>query len=420
MPSAILQYGRYPLTMVIQRKPPRHPRRGPSCLLVIFVLFGIAVSTYVIQNRDDVREIIIPTPTPEPTRSATEFAVLAELSKDDGELEEAIAFYDQAITLDGTKPEFFIRLINLLVRQDQPELAVEKAEQATILAPDNDDVWTSAASAYLANGDRLSDRGDVGGANIQYATAFQSASKAIGINPENATALAYAAAGLVLQGNADLYAQAQELADTAIFLDANNPIARLYMATVFTYQGLYPAALEQYQLGLQVDPTSTDLHIGLGYNYYGDGRISDAIISFEDALATDPGSAGAYDGLAHMYIQLGDAPLAEQNALQAVELNSNIARAQGRLGESYFRQNNYLNAIPPLEQAVALYGKATELNARFFNMLATAYIRNSLNDCPKAVPLFQQVLGATFNTLIIESAQEGVDECRRAELERSP
>jgi len=384
------------------------------------VLFGIAVSTYVIQNRDDVREIIIPTPTPEPTRSATEFAVLAELSKDDGEIEEAIAFYEQAITLDGTKPEFFIRLINLLVKQDLAELAVEKAEQAIILAPDNDDVWTSAASAYLANGDRLSDRGDVGGANIQYATASQSASKAIGINSENSTALAYAAAGLVLQGNADLYAQAQELADTAVFLDPDNPVARLNMATVFTYQGLYPAALEQYQLGLQTDPTNTDLHIGLGYNYYGDGRISDAIISFDDALAADPNSAAAYDGLAHMYIQLGDAPLAEQNALQAVELNPNVARAQGRLGESYFRQNNYLNAIPPLEQSIELYGKATELNARFFNMLATAYIRNSLNDCPQAVPLFQQVLNVTLNSLIIESAQEGLDECRRAELERAP
>src|SRR5210317_1403664 len=108
--------------MIIQRKPPRHPRKGPSCLLVIFVLFGIAVSTYVIQNRDDVREIIIPTPTPEPTRSATEYAVLAELSKDDGQLQEAIDFYEQAIALDGTKPEFFIRLINLLVQQNQAEL----------------------------------------------------------------------------------------------------------------------------------------------------------------------------------------------------------------------------------------------------------------------------------------------------------
>jgi tetratricopeptide (TPR) repeat protein len=103
-----------------------------------------------------------------------------------------------------------------------------------------------------------------------------------------------------------------------------------------------------------------------------------------------------------------------------VELNPNIARAQGRLGEAFFRQNNYLNANPPLEKAIEMYGKATDLNARFFNMLATAYIRNSLTDCPKAVPLFQQVLNVSVNPLIVENAQEGMSECRRAELERSP
>lgn len=406
--------------MIIDRKPPRHPRQGPSCLLVLFVAIGIGLSLYVIQNRDEVRQVILPTPTPEPTRSATEYAVLAELSKEDNEMEEAIEFYEQAIALDGTNPEFFIRLIELLVEEEQAERAVEKAEQATILAPDNDDVWTTAAAAYIANGERLSDQGDASGATIQYGTAYQAASKAISLNSENATAYAYAAGGLVLQGNADLYAQAQELADRAIFLEPDNPTARYYMATVFTYAGLYAAALEQYQLGLQADPANPDLHIGLAYNYYGDGRIPDAIISFEDAIAADPDNADAYDGLAHMYIQLGDAPLAEQSAAQAVELNPTVARAQGRLGEAFFRQSNYLNAIPPLEKSVELYGRANDLNARFFNMLATAYIRNSLTDCGKAVPLFQQVLNATTNPLIVESAQSGLDECRLVQLQNVP
>lgn len=49
--------------MIINRKPPRYPRRGPSCLLVIFVIFGIAVSLYIIQNAEEVRVAIMPTPT---------------------------------------------------------------------------------------------------------------------------------------------------------------------------------------------------------------------------------------------------------------------------------------------------------------------------------------------------------------------
>ena len=406
--------------MIINRKPPRYPRRGPSCLLVLFVTFGIAVSLYVIQNAEEVRLAIVPTPTEAPTRSATEFAVLAELSRDDGSNDEAIAFYDQALESDPTNPEFYIRVVDLLVKEGESERAVERAEQATVLDPENDAVWTAAAEAYLAEGNRLSDRGDANAANLQYANAAQAARKAININPNNATALAYAAGGTVLQGDPEKYEQAQVFADDAVRLEPNNPIARYYMATVFTYQGRYDEALEQYIMGLESDPSDPNLHIGLAYNYYGTGSIPDALLSFEEAIAIDPDNAEAYDGRAFMYLQLGDDALAEQNALEATRLNPDMARAHGRLGEAYFRQSNYPEAIEALEQAVGLYGRATDLNARFFNMLAMAYIRRDLNECSLAVPLFEQVLDATINEFIVADANEGLLECRRASLGAEP
>jgi tetratricopeptide (TPR) repeat protein len=402
--------------MIINRKPPRYPRRGPSCLLVLFVTFGIAVSLYVIQNVEDVRSAIVPTETPPPTRSATEFAMLAELSRDDGGNEEAIGFYNKAIEGDPTNPEFYIRVIDLLVRENQADKAVERAEQATILDPENDAVWTAAAAAYLAEGDRLSDLGDENAANLQYANAAQAARKAININPNNATALAYAAGGTILQGDPEKYEQAQLFADDAVRIEPENAIARYYMATVFTYQGRYTEAMEQYIMGLESDPSNPDLHIGLAYNYYGTGSIPDALLSFEDALAVDTDNAEAFDGRAYMYLQLGDDSLAEQNALEATRLNPNMARAQGRLGEAYFRQNNYADAVEALENAVNLYGRATDLNARFFNMLAIAYIRRDLSECNLATPLFEQVLDATTNELIVAQANEGLLECRRATL----
>ena len=406
--------------MIINRKPPRYPRRGPSCLLVLFVTFGIAVSLYIIQNAEEVRLAIVPTATSEPTRSATELAVLAEMSRRDGEDAEAVAFYDEAIRLDSQNVEFYIRTIDLLVRENQSERAVERAEQATILDPENDGVWTAAAAAYLAEGNRLSDLGDQNAANLQYANAAQAARKAITINPDNATALAYAAGGTILQGDPEKYEQAQIFADDAVRIDPGNAIARYYMATVFTYQGRYAEALEQYQRGLEIDPTDPNLHIGLAYNYYGTGSIPDALLSFEDAISVDPDNAEAFDGRAYMYLQLGDAPLAEQNALEATRLNPNMARAQGRLGEAYFRQNNYSEAIEALEKAVAMYGRTTDLNARFFNMLAQAYIRDDLNNCSLATPLFNQVLNATANQLILDAANEGLVECRRASLGTAP
>lgn len=399
--------------MVIKDTPPRYPRRGPSCLLVLFVLFGIGVAIFVIQNAEEVRDVIIPTPTPEPTRSAAEYALLASLSAEDGEIEQAIEFYETAIELDTTKPQIFIDLIELLIQAGEPEKALERAGQVSIISPEDDIVWEVTAAAHIANGDRFGDLGDVTAANIEYANAAQAARTALNLNAENANAYAYAAGGLILQGDPEFWAQAQEFADTAVFLEPNNPIARFYMATVFTNQGFYAAALEQYQLGIESNNELADLHIGLAYNYFGNGQLSDAIISFEDAIDVDPDNAYAYDGLAYMFLQLGDEPLAEQNALEAVRLNPNVARARGRLGEAYFRQNNYEKAVEQLEVATQFYGEPTELNVRFFNMLATAYIRASFSNCEQAVPLFEDVIDVTFNELYIDNALDGIEECRR-------
>ena len=404
--------------MVIKRTDPRYPRQGPSCLLVIFVLFGIIVGLFVISNSEEVRDVIIPTPTPEPTRSATEFALLATLSEEDGEYMAAIEYYENAVRLDATKPQFFIDLITLLVKTGQPERALEVAEQAIILAPESDAVMTAVAAAHIANGDRLYDLGDPTGAELQYAQARQAADKAIDINPENAAAYAYAAAGWVLPGEPENYTRAQEMADLAIAVNPDDPIARYYMATVLDYQGYYDAARDNYLLGINADPNNANLLIGLAYNFFGTGNIPEAILYFERAIEADPNSAAAYDGLAYMYLQLGQEPLAEENALEAVRLNPNVARAQGRLGEAYFRQFKYPNAVEALEHAINLYGEATDLNSRFFLMLGNAYIRDSFDNCPQAVPYFEQVIAKS--SAWREDAAASIEECRRAALEVNP
>jgi tetratricopeptide (TPR) repeat protein len=405
--------------MEIKRTPPRYPRKGPSCLLVLLVIAAIAGGAYIVTNAEQVRDTIIPTPTPEPTRSATEYALLADYSERDGELEEAVEYYETAVSLDATKPEFYIRLINLLVQTGNPERALEVAEQATVLAPDNDTVWTAVAAAHIANGERLENAGDPTGAELEYTEAVRAADTAINLNNRNATAYAYKAAGLVLPQNPDRYQQAQEAADSAIANDPDNALAHLYMGITLEFQAYREAAREQYQLGIQADPTMIDLYIQLAYNYFGTGNTAEAVLTFQDAIAVDPSNATAFDGLAYMYLQLGQMPDAREYAEQAIELDPNMARAYGRLGEAYFKEFNYDQAIEALETAVDLYGEPTDLNARFFNMLATAYIRKDLVGlCPQAIPIFEAV--AQTASLASESALEGLEECRRAQLETSP
>lgn len=403
--------------MIIERKDPPYPRRGPSCLLVIFIGVGIFLSIYVIQNAEEVRDVIIPTATPEPTRSATEYALLADIAERDGELAEAADYYGEAVRLDATKPEIYIRYINLLIKIGRAEEALARAEEAAVLAPENDRIWTAVAAAYIANGERFNDAGDPTAANLQFAEAYRAAETAISINSDNATAYAYSAAGLVLQSNADLFQDAQFRAEEATTIEPDNPLGRLYLGIVLTNQGFYTAAREQFQLGLQSEALP-QLYYELGYNFFGDGNVSQAILSFQDALDIDPNFAPGYDALAHMYLQLGQDTLVEENGIRAVELNPNVARAHGRLGEAYVRLNKFQQAIEEFTKAVELYGEPTELNARFFYLLADAYLREGTQNCPLAEPYFQQAAAASV--VYAEAAQEGRVECRRAALESNP
>ncbi|MCI0394678.1 MAG: tetratricopeptide repeat protein [Chloroflexi bacterium] len=402
--------------MVIKRTYPRRRRGGPSCLLVLAFLAIFALSAFVIANADTVRDVVILPPTPEPTRSAASYAASAALLQEDGEYVEAIELYEQAIRADGTRVSFYIPLIELLIATNQAEEALNWAGQAAVLAPDNDQVWSSLAAAHLAYGDRLIDMGDDTNAQLEYAEAVQAARAATEINLNNAEAHAYLA-GALSQLGPEQYSRAQEEADIALAIEPDNPIVRRHMATVLELQGFYPAAIEQYMLALDQAPDMVELHIGLAYNYYATRDIPTAILTFQDALEINSNSAAAYDGLGWMYFLIGEYPTAQENLIKAVELDPEMVRAHAHLGAAYYRNLNYDEAIPELEWAVERYQQVTVPNSTYFLMLGLAYYFKNESNCDQSVPLFQQVL-----TVIPDepNSLEGLELCHAAELGSSP
>lgn len=402
--------------MEIRRTPPKRPRDGPSCLLVILVIVALVAGVFIISNADTVRETIILPPTPEPTRSAASYAASAALLERDGEIGDAIDAYEQAIHLDGSRVEFFLPLIDALINTGQSEEALNWAEQAVVLAPDKDQAWSALAGSQLAHGTRLAETGDPTNADLAYAEAVRAARSSTDLNPSNAEAYAYLA-GALAQLGPEQYARAQEAAEIALSIDPENPVARLNMATVLELQGFYPAAIEQYQLAIDQNSNMAELQIGLAYNYYATRDIPTAILTFQDALDIDPSSAAAYDGLGWMYFLIGEYPSAEENLVKAVELDPEMVRAHAHLGAAYYRNLNYDSAIPQLETAVDQYRDVTVANSTYFNMLGLAYYFKGEQNCDKAVPLFRQVLETMPEDV---NALEGLDLCRAAAIDASP
>lgn len=399
--------------MVINTKPRRPSRSGPSCSLIIVVILAFAAGAFVVSNQDTVREAIQPPPTPAPTRSASSYAATAALLREDGEVTEAIDLYEQAIRLDGSRVEFYLPLIELLTEEGESEEALTWAEQAVVLAPENDRVWSGLAAAQLAYGTRLLDLGRPTDADLAFAEAVRAGRAAIDLNASNALAHAYVA-GALAQLGPEQYVRAQEEADIALTLEPDNPIVRYHMASVLELQGFYQAAIEQYNLALDQDPDMVSLHIGLAYNYFALRDIPTAILTFEDALAIDPDNADAYDGLGYMYFLIGEYPTAEENLLKAVELDNEMVRGHAHLGAAFYRNLNYTEAIPELEYAVEKYNEVTIANSTYFKMLGFAYYFEGEENCDDAVPLFREVLEAIPGD---EDAIEGLEQCRAATLD---
>ncbi|MFW6068126.1 MAG: tetratricopeptide repeat protein [Chloroflexota bacterium] len=400
--------------MEIQRKPPRHPGSGPSCLVVLLVLSAFGLGMLVVSNADQVRDVIIPTATPEPTRSAAEHATSAALYERDGEHESAVEAYERAIELDSSNINYYMRLIELLITIDRPEDALQRAEQAMVISSEQAGVWVALSSAHLANAYRLRETGDPAGAELEFQETINAAAQATELDPNLADGYAYMAEALVALGP-ERFDEALDNASLAVDLEPNSAVTRQAMALVFEMRGLYDNAIQEYLAALDNDPSRTDIRTNLAYLYFFTDRRQQAILTLQEVIEMDPNNADAYDGLAYFYFVLGQYPRAEENAFQAVQLDPDMTRARAHLGAAYFQQSKYDTAIEELSIAVDAYDNVSTSNATYFNMLGRAYYYQ--NSCDQARPYFEQVLSAAPDEFAISQAEEGIELCRQQDLQ---
>jgi Tfp pilus assembly protein PilF len=80
------------------------------------------------------------------------------------------------------------------------------------------------------------------------------------------------------------------------------------------------SALERYRAEAAANPQSADALANLGWGYYGQGQIMEALKALQDALALDPRHLEAQYGLALVYKASGSKPEAASAFEQALAL----------------------------------------------------------------------------------------------------
>lgn len=375
-------------------------------ITILVVLIGAALY---------VNQVVVPAtpplfiPTPTPTRSPESFVNQAQEYYQAGKLTQASEAYKQAIASDPANPSNYIALARLQVFLGDYDQAVENAQNALLKNPNN-------PLGHAVLGWALGFQGKYGEAELEI-------KKSLASDPGLALTHAYYAEILMNQGDFDLYDRAAEESKKALDLEPTLLEARRARGIVFLNTQNLEQAVEEFQAAIAINKNIADLHLYLGVTYRAMGELGLAQEALLASYALNPTNTTALTELSRAFFADGRYAQSAQYAEEAVKVDPSDPRLHGNLGISYYKNNDYANAIPALayavqggvtEDGVAVeglpldYGKVMEYYWYYGFALARS------NRCAEAVPIFQLLLtGVPNDEIAVYNATEGLALCQQ-------
>ncbi|HUJ11316.1 MAG TPA: tetratricopeptide repeat protein [Verrucomicrobiae bacterium] len=165
-------------------------------------------------------------------------------------------------------------------------------------------------------------------------------------------------------------------------------LAHNNLGNVFWGEGKISDALEQYEQALLLNPDYAEAHNNLGNVFWGEGKISDALGHYEQALRLNPTSAEAHYNLGSVLAQTGKIREALAHFEQAVRLKPDYAEAHENLGVALVDLGRGPEAMAQWEQALRFRPDFAEAHYNLGKAFAqTGKIREALAQFEQAVRL---------------------------------
>lgn len=266
---------------------------------------------------------------------------------------------------------------------------------------------------YLQFGDRYYQSGNI-------PLALKNYQRALAIKPEFAPA--HERIGTIYQQQGNLM-EAIASFSQAVQLDPQFLAAQLGLGNAYQQMGWAELAITHFQQALELHPDRflAEYHCKLGDSLKERGRITEALASYERAIATNPDDVNGYRAIAQTYFQQNDPELVKAIYERAEDHNSELLQAKdyNSLGIAYLQKITVID----LEQqslkedlesnAIACFEKAIQINPTYADAhcnLGSTFIRkNQLKDAILAYkeaididPNFAQPyfnLGIIFNNI---------------------
>ena len=315
----------------------RPRRRSPrlTILLLLMILAATLFVHYIATYRPDWSKPFEPPPTP--TRPASAYVAEAEAYYGEGQLDQAINSYQQAIALEPENAALHTRLAHFLILRERTAEAYGAARTAVQLAPSDPQALGALCRALDWEG--------------LYARALEACECAIELQPNYAEAYAYLSEVYADVGN---WSAARKYAQQAVDMNYQSADAHRNLGYAFEMQGRYAKAIESYENALYLQPRLATLYISAARNYRAVGKYKEAIDRLERVIRFDPNNPVAYDQLGWTYYLRGEYRRAAEYLEQATAIDPLYTPAWGHLGIVSYITQQYEDAIEYLRRAIDL------------------------------------------------------------------
>ena len=151
-----------------------------------------------------------------------------------------------------------------------------------------------------------------------------------------------------------LLASARASCDNAIRLDGKLPMARIALGAVQLRYGQHDEAIADYEIALQLDPTSSEALRGLASAYRAARKTADAEATYKRAIARSPEYWGGHNDLGVFYTATGQYAEAERSFRTMISLVPDSYAGYRNLGGVLYNMGR-------VDEAVAMSQKSLEL-----------------------------------------------------------
>jgi tetratricopeptide (TPR) repeat protein len=146
--------------------------------------------------------------------------------------------------------------------------------------------------------------------------------------------------------------KAVSAAEHAERLNPNLPQVQNALGTAYENTGRTAEAIAKFKLAVDLAPNSDEGYRRLGRSYSAAGRVDDSIKMFKEAVRVNPYYWSNHNGLANAYRKAGDSKNEIAAFKEVVKLKPDTG--YNNLGAAYFLADDWEQAVPILEKAVAL------------------------------------------------------------------